>query len=100
MSNKNYKLPFDVMQHIVRVWRLQTVPLALWTFRKVNPPYLLERPFFGFRLLLDVARSNAQKLLFLEGERFVRERTLLSGLLKPGMCAVDVGANIGYYALM
>lgn len=49
---------------------------------------------------LDLARSSAQQLLALEGERFVEERMLLRRLLRPGMTVVDVGANIGYYLLL
>ena len=59
-----------------------------------------QRPMFGHTLELDVSRSNAQQLLYVEGERFVEERHLLRTLLKPGMTAVDVGANIGYYLLL
>ena len=49
---------------------------------------------------MDVSRSITHQLLFLEGERFIQERFLLSTLLKPGMRVVDVGANIGYYLLL
>jgi FkbM family methyltransferase len=61
---------------------------------------LVERGLFGSRQVLDIGRSNAQQLLWVEGERFVEERFLLRRLLKPGMAVVDVGANIGYYALL
>lgn len=49
---------------------------------------------------MELSRSDAQQLLFLEGERFVEERTLLRRLLRPGMTVADVGANIGYYLLL
>lgn len=49
---------------------------------------------------LDVSRSNVQRQLMLEGERFVAERNLLRSCLAPGMRVVDVGANIGYYLLL
>jgi FkbM family methyltransferase len=41
-----------------------------------------------------------QKLLYLEGPRFIAERKLLRELVRPGMAVADIGANIGYYALM
>jgi FkbM family methyltransferase len=74
--------------------------LAHRLFDATASPYVLKRPFCGFELLLDVSRSNAQRLLFLEGERFVGERRLLRSLLRPGLRMADVGANIGYYLLL
>ena len=65
------------------------------------PTYgLVKRPFAGGDLFLDLARSQTQRLLWLNGERVVGERSLLASLLRPGMFVVDVGANIGYYLLM
>jgi FkbM family methyltransferase len=58
------------------------------------------RNLFGYRLFLELGRSEAQPLLFLDGDRFIPERHLVMSLLKPGMTIVDVGANIGYYVLM
>jgi FkbM family methyltransferase len=66
----------------------------------VASPTVLERRFFGKKLVLDVSRASPQKLLWLQGERFVRERSILQRSIRPGMTVVDVGANIGYYALM
>jgi FkbM family methyltransferase len=54
----------------------------------------------GYALHLDVSRSNAQRLLYLEGERFVGERGLVAELVRPEDTVVDVGANIGYYSLL
>ena len=67
---------------------------------RMHSPLVLERRFHGQKLAVDVSRSDTHRLLFLEGERFVSERELLFGLVTPGMHAVDVGANIGYYALI
>ncbi|HEX9945109.1 MAG TPA: FkbM family methyltransferase [Thermoanaerobaculia bacterium] len=82
------------------LWRFHTLPLAHRLFDGTAGPRVLKRPFCGFDLHVDVSRSNPQQLLYLEGERFVPERTLLRGLLRSGMRAVDVGANIGYYLLL
>jgi FkbM family methyltransferase len=49
---------------------------------------------------MDVSRSSGQQLLWLQGERYVKERALFKALIHPSMTIVDVGANIGYYALM
>ena len=82
------------------LWRFHTLGLADRLFAGAVRPHILARPLFGHRLWVDVARSNPQRLLFLEGERFLGERRLLRRLLRPGHHAVDVGANIGYYLLL
>ena len=82
------------------LWRFHTLRFSEGVFGPAAAPCVLHRRLFGFRLAVDVARSNAQRLLFLEGERFVGERALVRRLLAPGMAAVDVGANIGYYLLL
>jgi FkbM family methyltransferase len=74
--------------------------LARRLFARVAAPFVVERRLFGFRLLLDVSRSDAQRLLYLEGPRFIAERGLLQELAQPGFRIVDVGANIGYYLLL
>ena len=38
---------------------------------------MLRRRLFGHELRVDVARANPQRLLYLEGERFVAERSLV-----------------------
>jgi len=85
---------------VAAVWRAQTLRLANWAFRGVRSPQVVSRPLFGARVFLDVSRSHAQQLLYLQGERFVSERGLIRSMLAPGMTVVDVGANIGYYLLM
>lgn len=62
-------------------------------------PDVVSRPWFGHRLHVDVSRSLAQRLVFLLGERSLPEAGVVRSLLKPGMLAVDVGANIGYWTL-
>jgi len=63
-------------------------------------PWLVDRAFAGRRLHLDLARSDTHRLLWAEGERFVLERRDLLRRIEPGGFAVDVGANIGYIALL
>jgi len=93
-------LRFRAARLLSGVWRFRMLPRARRVFRGVSAPCPVERPFFGYRLRLDVSRSDAHRLLYLEGERFIVERRLLSRLVRPGMRVVDVGANIGYYLLM
>jgi FkbM family methyltransferase len=47
-----------------------------------------------------VPREMMNKSLFLYGTLEISETRIVQALLAPGMCFVDVGANIGYYALL
>jgi len=49
---------------------------------------------------VDVSRSDAHRLLYLEAERAVAERQPLLALVSRGDTVVDVGANVGYIALL
>src|SRR5262245_49887087 len=82
------------------LWRFRSLALAHSLFDNAGRSRILQRRLFGFELAVDVARGNPQRLLMLEGERFVLERQLVRRLVQPGMHAVDVGANIGYYLLL
>ena len=91
---------FRVARALAFVWRFQHLQLVKWLFQAHTGTAILRRRIFGGTLVLDVKRSTTHALLYLDGERFVDERRLFTGLLRPGMSVVDVGANIGYYALM
>jgi FkbM family methyltransferase len=82
------------------VWRFKTLSFGERVFGGATAPCVLRRPLFGYRIAVDVARSNTHRLLFLEGARFLGERALVRSLLAPDMAAVDVGANIGYYLML
>lgn len=79
------------------IWRFQTLRIARTVFPKRPTPLVLQRPFFSKKLFLDVSRTNAHRLLYLEGARFIKEKSLLEVLALPERTVVDVGANIGYY---
>lgn len=81
------------------LWRFRTLALAERAFAGATGPLVLSRRFYGWELTVNVSRSNAQRLLYLEGERFIGERRLLASLVRPGMRVADVGANIGYLLL-
>lgn len=89
-----------MFQAFAWIWRFRTFTLANTAFKYCKTPCILTRRFFGYDLYLDVSRSNAQRQLYLVGERFVNEAVLVNSLLKPGSMVVDVGANIGYYVLL
>jgi FkbM family methyltransferase len=85
---------------LTSLYRFRTAQRAERLFRGAKETSVVSRPFFGRTLYLDVGRGNPQRLLFLEGERFVEERLIIRQLVKPRVGALDVGANIGYYSLM
>ena len=82
------------------LFRFKTLARVKRIFSSVESPCFIRRSLFNYKFCLDVSRSVTHQLLFLEGERFIHERFLLSKLLKPGMRVVDIGANIGYYLLL
>ncbi len=91
-------------EKIARAWssttHLKTLPLGHRLWRHAASPTLRTRELFGHRIVLDVARSSAQQQLFLEGEWFVAESSLVQSLVVPNKGVIDVGANIGYYLLL
>jgi FkbM family methyltransferase len=84
-----------------RLWPFRALPRSIALFRGLPPGTILSRKLFGYRFSGDVTRdSSPQRLLYLLGENFISEAALVRSLLRPGMRVIDVGANIGYYALM
>lgn len=80
--------------------RFRVLPRADRLFDDADPGRILERRLFGFHFPCDVSKRGPSRLIFVEGERFIAERKIITRLLKPGFRVVDVGANIGYYCLM
>lgn len=93
-------LRWKLAQAAFYINRFSSLPRAQRLFRDAQPGTYLERSLFGYKFVGDVSRDSPQKLLYLIGERFVDEAAIVQGLLRPGMCVVDVGANIGYYTLL
>lgn len=60
----------------------------------------VERQIYGYRMLLDLQDRGISRTLLLFGQREVEHKVMLERVLKPGMSVLDIGANIGYYALM
>lgn len=66
---------------------------------------LLGRRFFekrihGYRMLIDLEDRGISRSLLLFGTREIDHKVLLEQIAQPGMTVFDIGANIGYYALM
>ncbi len=91
---------FTIGRLLVGLWRFKGLKVAKTIFNSVKTSTILSRPFFGYRLFIEVARTDTHRLLYLEGARFILERRIISELVRAGDQVADVGANIGYYALM
>lgn len=85
---------------IATVWRLNTLRLANVFLGRIESPCWVEIRLFGRRMTIDLGRCDVQRLLYLEGERFIEERHLVRDLARGRRGIVDVGANIGYYLLL
>ncbi|MCB9828367.1 MAG: FkbM family methyltransferase [Planctomycetes bacterium] len=84
------------------LFRMKDIARAARVFGEACPgqPDVLARALFGYRMHLDVRRSRAQQLVYLMGERAIPESRIVVPLLRSGMRALDVGANIGYWTLL
>jgi FkbM family methyltransferase len=60
----------------------------------------LEKQIHDYRLLIDLQDRGISRGLLLFGTREVDHKILLEQIARPGMMVFDIGANIGYYALM
>lgn len=60
----------------------------------------VERTIYGRPMLLDLEDQGISRTLILFGQRELEHKVMLERVLKPGMSVLDIGANIGYYALM
>jgi FkbM family methyltransferase len=60
----------------------------------------IEQPIYSYRMLLDLEDKGISRTLLLFGERELEHKIMLERVLRPGMTVLDIGANIGYYALM
>ncbi|MEC9293738.1 MAG: hypothetical protein VYC65_05550 [Chloroflexota bacterium] len=58
------------------------------------------RSIHNYRLHLNTHDRGLSRTLFLFGKREIDHYLMLHSILKPGMNILDIGANIGYYAIM
>jgi FkbM family methyltransferase len=59
-----------------------------------------KKRIYNYKMLLDLQDRGISRTLLLFGERELEHKIMLERFLKPGMNVLDIGANIGYYALM
>ena len=67
--------------------------------KKFGKQYSLKN-IYNFKMYLDNFDKGISRTLILYGERELEHKLMLERVLKPGMSVLDIGANIGYYALI
>lgn len=77
-------------------WRTLCFALAKGVLRRRH----LVRQIHGYSMILNIGARGIAKTLAIYGEHERLETQLVRERLGPGKVAIDVGANIGYYALL
>jgi len=60
----------------------------------------IKKNVFNYKLYLNTSDKGISRTLFLFGQREIDHYKILQGILTPGLNILDIGANIGYYAIM
>lgn len=60
----------------------------------------IKRSVFDYQMLIDMQDRGISRSLLMFGERELDHKLILEKIVKPGMRILDIGANIGYYAIM
>jgi len=68
--------------------------------KKVLRRRYYQKKIYNYRMELDLYDEGLSRTLILFGERELDHKLLLEKICKPGMRVLDIGANIGYYAIM
>lgn len=74
--------------------------LSYYLKGKLAKDKLITKEIQGSTMYLNLDDFGLSKYLYLNGIREPECTKLMHQLLKPGMTIVEIGANIGYYALM
>ncbi len=78
---------------------------ACWGVARTAILKLLGRRFalcrvYDYKLWVDLEDRGISRTLMLFGERELEHKIMLERVVQPGMRIFDIGANIGYYAVM
>jgi FkbM family methyltransferase len=71
----------------------------LW-FQYVLRQRFVQIRVFDFRLTIDLFDTGISRTLWLFGKRELDHKWIMEKTLRPGAKVLDIGANIGYYALI
>lgn len=68
-------------------------------YRILNNRYI-EKKIYNFRMILDINDKGLSRTLLLFGERELEQKYIIEKIIEPKMKILDLGSNIGYYALI
>jgi FkbM family methyltransferase len=71
-----------------------------WLYSKLNPNKLIIRNIQEYKMYLNLYDFGLSKQLFINGIREPECTRIMKQILKKDMIIAEIGANIGYYALM
>jgi len=74
--------------------------LYYWLYSKLHPSKLVIRNILGSKMYLNLRDFGLSKQLILNGIREPECTKIMKKELKKGMIIAEIGANIGYYALL
>ena len=60
----------------------------------------LTKTVFGHKIIVDTRDISLAPHILLDGEWEAWNTKVFLGFVKPGMCVVDVGSNVGFYSLL
>jgi FkbM family methyltransferase len=60
----------------------------------------VQKAVYDYRLWIDLQDRGISRTLLLFGERELEHKAMLERIVRPKMRIFDIGANIGYYAIM
>jgi len=93
------------LRHLFFYGFFHGIKSGYYTVRYFFARDVLKMPFFcrrvfDYKLCLDTRDPGISKELAIFGQREMEHREILCEILEPGMTVWDLGANIGYYAIM
>jgi FkbM family methyltransferase len=89
-----------VLQLLAEMARRGAQQSSLVLHRRVLRRRFIERQIHGYRLLLDADDPGISRHLLSRGAREAEQKFVIERVLKTGMTAFDLGANLGYYTVM
>jgi len=90
-----------VLRHLGITGLIRAIYFAVLTgiARKIGIKKIKKR-IFDYEMYLDTSDKGLSRTLFLFGRREIDHYKMIQEIVKPGMNVLDIGANIGYYAIM
>ena len=77
-----------------------TINHLVGALRRAAGRRYFQKRIYDYLMLLDLEDRGISRTLLLFGERELEHKEMLERVVRPGMTVLDIGANIGYYALM